>query len=48
MDAWEGANGRYKFDGTGELEDKPLLLMMFQRGKPVLIQGGDPISKPVS
>jgi len=48
MDAWEGANGRYKFDSAGELEDKPIFLVIFQRGKPVLIQGGDPASKPVS
>jgi branched-chain amino acid transport system substrate-binding protein len=48
MDAWEGANGRYKFDSTGELEDKPLFLVMYQHGKSVLIQGGDPRSKPVS
>ncbi len=48
MDAWEGANGRYKFDSTGELEDKPIFLKVFQRGKPVLIQEGDPASKPVS
>ncbi len=48
MDAWEGANGRYKFDSAGELEDKPIFLNMFQRGKPVMIQGGDPVSKPVS
>jgi branched-chain amino acid transport system substrate-binding protein len=24
MDVWEGANGLYKFDGTGKLEDKPI------------------------
>jgi branched-chain amino acid transport system substrate-binding protein len=48
MDAWEGANGRYKFDSTGELEDKPIFLVMFQRGKTVLIQGGGPPAKPVS
>jgi branched-chain amino acid transport system substrate-binding protein len=48
MDAWEGANGRYKFDSAGELEDKLIFLVMFQRGKTVLIQGGGPISKPVS
>ena len=29
MDAWEGANGRYKFDSTGELEDKPIFLEMY-------------------
>ena len=49
MDAWEGANGRYKFDGTGELADKPIFLEMFKSGKPVLIQeGGGDASKPVS
>jgi branched-chain amino acid transport system substrate-binding protein len=47
MDAWEGANGRYKFDNTGELEDKPIFLEMFKSGMPVLIQGGVPVSKPV-
>lgn len=46
MDAWEGANGRYKFDGTGELEDKPIFLKMFQRGVPVAIQGGELVSNP--
>jgi branched-chain amino acid transport system substrate-binding protein len=48
MDAWEGANGRYKFDSTGELEDKSIFLIMFQHGEPVMIQGGHPVSKPVS
>jgi branched-chain amino acid transport system substrate-binding protein len=38
MDAWEGANGRYKFNATGDLEDKPIFLEMYQQGKPVLIQ----------
>jgi branched-chain amino acid transport system substrate-binding protein len=47
MDAWEGANGRYKFDSAGELEEKPIFLNVFQRGKPVMIQGGTPIPKPV-
>ena len=49
MDAWEGANGRYKFDSTGELADKPIFLEMFKSGKPVLIQeGGGYASKPES
>jgi branched-chain amino acid transport system substrate-binding protein len=50
MDAWEGANGRYKFDSTGELADKPIFLEMFKSGEPVLIQeeGGGDASKPVS
>jgi branched-chain amino acid transport system substrate-binding protein len=47
MDAREGANGRYKFDSTGELEDKPIFLVMFQGGKPVMIQGGKAVAKPV-
>jgi branched-chain amino acid transport system substrate-binding protein len=48
MDAWEGSNGRYKFDSAGELEDKPIFLEMYQHGKPVMIQEGGPVSKPVS
>ena len=49
MDAWEGANGRYKFNSTGELADKPIFLEMFKSGKPVLIQeGGGYASKPES
>ena len=49
MDAWEGANGRYKFDNTGELADKPIFLEIFKSGKPVLIrEGGGSVSKPVS
>lgn len=48
MEAWEGANGRYKFDGTGELEDKPVFLEIYQRGKPVLIQKSGPGPDPVS
>ena len=39
MDGWEGANGRYKFDNAGELEDKPIFLKIFQHGQPVLIHG---------
>ena len=37
-DAYEGANGRYKFDRAGNLEDKPLFLYKIQHGVPVLIQ----------
>ena len=37
-DAWEGANGRYKFDRAGNVEDKPLFLYKIQNGKPVLTQ----------
>jgi branched-chain amino acid transport system substrate-binding protein len=38
MDAWEGANGRYKFDRRGELEDKPIFLRVFRNGIPLTIQ----------
>lgn len=41
MDAWEGANGRYKFNAAGNLEDKPIFLKRFQQGIPVLIQESD-------
>lgn len=47
MDAWEGANGRYKFDSTGELEDKPIFLKKIQNGVAVTIKEGTSVSKPV-
>jgi branched-chain amino acid transport system substrate-binding protein len=47
MDAWEGANGRYKFDGTGELEGKPLFLNVFRNGVPVIIQESVPGPAPL-
>jgi branched-chain amino acid transport system substrate-binding protein len=37
MDRWEGANGPYKFDSTGEMEDKELYLKVFRGGKPVVL-----------
>jgi branched-chain amino acid transport system substrate-binding protein len=46
MNPWDGANGRYKFDATGELDDKPLYLKMFQRGEPVTVQVIRPAPKP--
>jgi len=36
--AWNGANGRYKFDRAGNLEDKPLFLYKIQHGTRVLIK----------
>jgi hypothetical protein len=42
MDAWEGANGLYKFTSDGNLEDKFIFLKMFRDEIPVLIQGGGP------
>ena len=47
MDAWEGANGRYKFNGAGELEDKSIFLNMYQNGEPVMIDEGQPASPAV-
>ena len=47
MDPWEGANGRYKFDSTGELEEKPLFLKVFRNGTPVTIQQSIPVAGPV-
>ncbi len=38
MEKWEGANGPYKFDFTGELEDKPIYLKVYRGGKPVLLE----------
>ena len=43
MDAWEGANGRYKFDPRGELEDKPIFLKVFRNGTPVTIKESNPV-----
>jgi branched-chain amino acid transport system substrate-binding protein len=37
MDKWEGANGSYKFDSTGELADKEIYLKVYRGGKPVVI-----------
>jgi branched-chain amino acid transport system substrate-binding protein len=42
MDPWEGANGRYKFDPQGELEDKPIYLEVIRKGEPVTIQESKP------
>jgi branched-chain amino acid transport system substrate-binding protein len=38
MDGWQGANGLYKFDKEGNLEDKPIVLIKYQDGKPLLVQ----------
>jgi branched-chain amino acid transport system substrate-binding protein len=36
-DRWEGANGSYKFDSTGELADKDIFLKVYRGGKPVVL-----------
>jgi branched-chain amino acid transport system substrate-binding protein len=38
MSRWEGANGPYKFDSSGELEDKPIYLKVYRGGKPVVLE----------
>jgi branched-chain amino acid transport system substrate-binding protein len=40
MDRWEGANGSYKFDSTGELEDKNIYLKVYRGEKPVVLATG--------
>ena len=37
-EAWEGANGRYKFDRSGNIEDKPIFLYRLHNGIPMLVQ----------
>lgn len=46
MDPWEGANGRYKFDSRGELEDKPIFLKVYRNGTPVTIRESPPAPPP--
>jgi branched-chain amino acid transport system substrate-binding protein len=38
MDRWTGANGSYKFDSNGELEDKDVFLKVYRGGKPVVLE----------
>ena len=47
MDAWEGVNGRYKFDDQGELEDKPIYLDVYRNGTPVVFQQSVPVPMPI-
>jgi branched-chain amino acid transport system substrate-binding protein len=37
MGRWEGANGSYKFDPAGELEDQDIFLKAYRRGTPVVL-----------
>jgi branched-chain amino acid transport system substrate-binding protein len=41
MPRWEGANGAYKFDAQGELQDKPIYLKMFRGGRAEVIAASD-------
>jgi branched-chain amino acid transport system substrate-binding protein len=47
MDRWEGANGSYKFDSAGELEDKEIYLKVYRGGRPVTLAVSHP-SGPIS
>ncbi len=38
MDRWQGANGWYKFNSEGNLEDKPIFLIKYQAGKTEMVQ----------
>jgi branched-chain amino acid transport system substrate-binding protein len=47
MDPWEGANGRYRFDSRGEMEDKPLYLYVYRNGVPAVLQESPPVPAPL-
>jgi branched-chain amino acid transport system substrate-binding protein len=47
MDPWEGANGRYRFDGQGEMENKPLYLYVYRNGTPVVLEESQPVPAPL-
>ena len=47
MSPWIGANGRYKFDSTGEMDDKPFYLNAIRNGRPVTIQASTPVPAPL-
>ena len=42
MDRWEGANGPYKFDSTGELQEKEIFLKAYRGATPVVIAVSHP------
>jgi branched-chain amino acid transport system substrate-binding protein len=46
MEPWEGANGRYKFNQDGELDDKPIFLDVVRNGTPVVIYQSHPALSP--
>lgn len=50
MEPWEGANGNYKFDERGELQDKPIFLDVYRNGTPVIIDQSHPLPlvQPIS
>lgn len=48
MNRWQGANGSYKFDSTGELDNKSIYLKVYRGGKPVVLATSHPENGPVS
>ncbi|MES2355831.1 MAG: ABC transporter substrate-binding protein [Pseudomonadota bacterium] len=42
MPAWEGANGQYRFDSRGELNDKGIYIKQFQNGQTVTVEESVP------
>lgn len=48
MNPWEGANGWYKFNSRGELEDKPIFLNQFRNGFPVTIRASSLLPLPLT
>ena len=47
MNRWEGANGSYRFDGRGELADKPIFLNVYRNGEPQTILASQPAVIPI-
>jgi branched-chain amino acid transport system substrate-binding protein len=47
MDPWEGANGRYRFNGQGEMENKLLYLYVYRNGTPVVLEQSQPVPAPL-
>jgi branched-chain amino acid transport system substrate-binding protein len=51
MGRWEGANGSYKFNASGELDDKDIYLKIYRGGKAVVLTSSrsvDPGAPPVT
>ena len=46
-EAWEGANGSYRFDHQGEMDDKPIYLMEYRHGAPVILREGPLVAPPL-
>jgi len=47
MDPWEGANGRYRFNSQGEMEDKPFYIYIYRNGTPTVFEESQPAPAPL-